>query len=246
MIPPPLLVAGGYLLYKLVENVDTKKRALEKASPETSEKKAAPKTSEKKQKTEVDQDLVYSARFTADDDEKEDNENVPDKKKIDTDKKKIDAAKMDQFVFIRDKIYFYRVKGDGKCLFRAIVAALYYMQDNVVDLLLSEQTTKANDLRKQIVTFMFNNPEKFENAPEKDESFKKYCDEMMNLNAMGGHTEVCAFHIMTGIQIDVYHLENETLTIMQSINEHCKDDVKDVVRLFYNGKDHWDMLYVTE
>jgi hypothetical protein len=33
---------------------------------------------------------------------------------------------------------------------------------------------------------------------------------------------------------------------MQSINEHCKDGVNDVVRLFYNGKDHWDMLYVTE
>jgi hypothetical protein len=211
--------------------VTTKKRALE----------TSPEASEKKKKT----DLVYSAGFTADDDEKEDTENVPDKKN-DADKKKIGAAKMDEFFFIRDKIYFYRVKSDGKCLFRAIVAALYYMQGNVVDLLLTEQTTKANDLRKQIVTFMFNNPEKFENAPEKDESFKKYCNEMMNLNAMGGHTEVCAFHIMTGMQIDVYHLENETLTIMQSINEHCKDDVKDVVRLFYNGKDHWDMLYVTK
>jgi hypothetical protein len=236
MIPLPLLAAGLLLTYMLVKSnedkpnpvqpppvVSTKKRALE----------TSPEASEKKKKT----DLVYSAGFTADD--KEDNENV-------TDKKKIDAAKMDEFVFIRDKIYFYRVKSDGKCLFRAIVAALYYMQGNVIDLLLKDETMKANDLRTQIVTFMLNNPEKFENAPEKDESFKKYCNEMMNLNAMGGHTEVCAFHIMTGIQIDVYHLENETLTIMQSINEHCKDDVKDVVRLFYNDEDHWDMLYVTE
>jgi hypothetical protein len=248
MIPPPLLAAGLLLTYMLVKSNEDKSNPVQpppvvpnpvQPPPVVATKKRAletsPEASEKKKKT----DLVYSAGFTADDGDDDVIETVPDKKKI-------DAAKMDEFVFIRDKIYFYRVKSDGKCLFRAIVAAMYYMQGNVVDMLLPEQTTKANDLRKQIVTFMFNNPEKFENALEKDESFKKYCDEMMNLNAMGGHTEVCAFHIMTGIQIDVYHLENETLTIMQSINEHCKDGVKDVVRLFYNGKDHWDMLYVTE
>jgi hypothetical protein len=241
----PLLAAGLLLTYMLVKSNEDKSNPVQ-PPPVVQEPVTDEATRKRKRDSETSgsgkvrkTDLVYSAGFTADDGDDDVIETVPDKKKI-------DAAKMDEFVFIRDKIYFYRVKGDGKCLFRAIVAALYYMQGNVVDMLLPEQTTKANDLRKQIVTYMENNPEKFENALEKDESFKKYCDEMMNLNAMGGHTEVCAFHIMTGIQIDVYHLENETLTIMQSINEHCKDGVKDVVRLFYNDKDHWDMLYVTE
>jgi hypothetical protein len=240
MFPTPLLVAGFLLTYMLVKSNEDKPAQPPAVVPNPAPPSVVqePVTDEvtKKRKRESE-DLVYSTRFTGDGDKKEDTENVSDKKKIDT-------AKMDEFVFIRDKIYFYRVRGGGKCLFRAIVAAQHYMQDNVVEL--SDQTTKANDLRQKIVTFMFNNPGKFQNALEKDESFNKYCKEMMNLNAMGGHTEVCAFHIMTGIQIDVYHLENETLTIMQSINEHCKDGVNDVVRLFYNGKDHWDMLYVTE
>ena len=47
------------------------------------------------------------------------------------------------------------------------------------------------------------------------------------------------------MQVEVYHLENDSLKIMHCIKDHCKAGVDDVIRLFYNGKDHWDMLHFT-
>jgi len=249
MFPAPLLAAGFLLTYMLVKSNEDKPAQPPPVVPNTVPPPVVqePVTDEvtKKRKRESE-DLVYSKRFTGDGDKKEDTKNVSDKKNIDADKKKIDAAKMDQFVLIRDKIFFYRVRADGRCLFRAIVAALHYMQGNVVEMLLPEQTKKADDLRKQIVTFMINNPDKFENTHEEGECLEEYCEEMMEPMTHGTYSEVCAFHFMKGMQVEVYHLENDSLKIMHCINDHCKAGVDDVIRLFYNGKDHWDMLYVTE
>jgi hypothetical protein len=247
MIPVPLWAAGFLLTYMIVKSNEDK--PVQPSPPVVQE----PVTDEVTKKRKRAEDLVYSTGFTGDGDKKQDTKNDPDKKKIDVDKKKIDVdkkkidnAKMDQFVEISDKMFFYRVRADGRCLFRAIVAALYYMQGNEVEMLLSEQTKQADDLRKQIVTFMINNADKFENTHEEGECLEEYCEEMMEPKTHGTYSEVCAFHFMKGMQVEVYHLENDSLKIMHCINDHCKAGVDDVIRLFYNGKDHWDMLYVTE
>jgi len=249
MFPLPLLAAGFFLTYMLVKSNEDKPNPVQPPPVMPNPVQPPPVVQEpvtdevtKKRKRESE-DLVYSKRFTGDGDKKEDTKNVSDKKNIE---KKILDAKCDQFVEISDKMFFYRVRGDGKCLFRAIVAALHYMQDNVADMLLPEQTKKADDLRKQIVTFMLNNPDKFENTPEEGECLEDYCEEMMEPKTYGTYSEVCAFHFMKGMQVEVYHLENDSLKIMHCIKDHCKAGVDDVIRLFYNDKDHWDMLYVTE
>jgi hypothetical protein len=263
MFPGPLLVAGFLLTYVLVKSNEDKSNPVQsppvvpnpvKPPPVVATKKRAletsPEASEKKKKTEVD--LVHCTRFTtADDDAVEvtpvvvtvDDVNK-DNNPIVIDKSKILKAKCDQFVQISDNMFFYRVRRDGKCLFRAIVAAMYYMQDNVVEL--SDSTTKANDLRQKIVSFMLDNPKKFENAVTDAESLKKYCEDMMEPNEWGGFSEVFAIHVMTGMQVDIYHLVNDSLTIFESFKDHGKAGVKDVIRLFYNGKDHWDMIYMTQ
>jgi hypothetical protein len=212
-------------------------------TPLTNKRKTEDKDHTKKRRRT--RDLVHAKNFDSSSDEEE--EDPPNKEPVAKApgmvKKIINTAKCDEFVKIDENKYFYNVRGDGKCLFRAIVAALYYIQGNVVEMLLPEQTKKADDLRKQIVTFMLNNPDKFENTPEEGECLEDYCEEMMEPKTYGTYSEVCAFHFMTGMQVEVYHLENDSLKIMHCINDHCKAGVDDVIRLFYNGKDHWDMLY---
>jgi hypothetical protein len=212
-------------------------------APPTKKRKARDEDHTKKRRKT--RDLVHAKNFDSSSDEEE--EDPPNKEPVAKApgmvKKIIDTAKCDEFVEISDKIYFYRVRGDGKCLFRAIVAALHFLTSADE---LDDEVKKANDLREQIVTFMLKNPEKFENGITDAESLKKYCDKMMKPLAWGSYTEVCAFHFMTGIQVDIYHLKNDSLTIMHSIKDHCKTGVDDVIRLFYNGIDHWDMIYMIE
>jgi hypothetical protein len=211
-------------------------------TPLTNKRKTEDKDHTKKRRKT--RDLVHARSFDSSSDEEE--EDPPNEEPVDKkpgiNEKIIKTAKCNDFVEISDKIYFYRVRADGRCLFRAIVAALHFLTS---DEKLEQETKKADNLRKNIVTFMLNNPEKFENAITDAESLEKYCEDMMKPNEWGGFSELFAIHVMTGMQVDMYHLENDSLTIMQSYNNHCNSGVDDVIRLFYNGKDHWDMLYFT-
>jgi hypothetical protein len=256
MISPLVFVMGvglGVVLYKLSQETPETPDPTVKPTPAVTDSGKAPPTQKRKtededhtKKRRRTRDLVHAKSFDSSDEEEEDPPNKePVAKAPGMIKKIINTAKNNEFVKIDENKYFSSVRGDGKCLFRAIVAALYYIQGNVVEMLLPEQTKKANDLRKQIVTFMLNNPDKFENTPEEGECLEEYCEEMMEPKTYGTYSEVCAFHFMTGMQVEVYHLENDSLKIMHCIKDHCKADVDDVIRLLYNGKDHWDMLYFT-
>jgi hypothetical protein len=253
MISPLVFVMGvglGGVLYKLSQETPETPDPTVKPTPAVTDSGTAPPT--KKHKTEDKdhtkkrrrtRDLVHAKSFDSSDEEEEDPPNEePVDKKPGINEKIIKTAKCNDFLQISDKIYFYRVWGGGKCLFRAIVAALHFLTSAEK---LEQETKKADDLRKQIVTFMINNPEKFENTPEEGECLEKYCEEMMDPKTYGTYSEVCAFHFMTGMQVEVYHLENDSLKIMHCIKDHCKAGVDDVIRLFYNGKDHWDMLHFT-
>jgi hypothetical protein len=254
MISPLVVLMGvglGVVLYKLSQEAPKTPDPTVKPTPAVTDSGTAPPTKKRKARDEDHtkkrrrtRDLVHAKNFDSSSDEEE--EDPPNKEPVAKApgmvKKIIDTAKCDEFVEISDKIYFYRVRGDGKCLFRAIVAALHFLTSTEE---LDDEVKKANDLREQIVTFMLNNPEKFENAITDAESLKKYCKDMMKPKEWGGFSEVFAIHLMTGIQVDMYHLENDSLAIMQSFNNHCKAGVDDVIRLFYNGKDHWNMLYFT-
>lgn len=209
-------------------------------TPLTNKRKTEDKDhTKKKRKT---RDLVHAKNFDSSSDEEE--EDPPNKEPVAKApgmvKKIINTAKNNEFVKIDEKKYFYSVRADGRCLFRAIVAAMHFLNSEEK---LDEETEKADDLRNQIVTFMLNNPDKFGNTPEESECLEEYCEEMMMPKTHGRYSEVCAFHFMKGMQVEVYHLENDSLKIMHCINDHCKPGVDDVIRLFYNGKDHWDMLY---
>jgi len=253
MVSPLVVVMGvGFVgfLHSLYTN-ETPNTVQPKPEPKPAVPDSGKAPPTKKRKTEdmdhtkkrrKTRDLVHAKNFDSSSDEEEEDppKEEPVAKAPGMVKKIIDTAKCDEFVEISDKIYFYRVRGDGKCLFRAIVAALHFLTSAEK---LEQETKKADNLRKQIVTFMLNNPEKFENAIADAESLEKYCKDMMKPKEWGSFSEVFAIHVMTGIQVDMYHLENDSLKIMQSFKNQCKAGVDDVIRLFYNGKDHWDMLY---
>jgi len=252
MVSPLVLVMGvglGAVLYKLSQEAPKTPDPTVKPTPAVPDSGKAPLTNKRKtedkdhtKKKRRTRDLVHAKNFDSSSDEEEEDppKEEPVDKKPGINEKFIKTAKCDEFVQISDKIYFYRVRADGKCLFRAIVAALHFL---ISAEKLEQETKKADNLRKNIVTFMLNNPEKFENAIADAESLEKYCEDMIKPNEWGSFSEVFAIHVMTGMQVDMYHLENDSLTIFQSFSNHCKAGVDDVIRLFYNGNDHWNMLY---
>ena len=209
----------------------------------------------KKKGKYTQRDLAFKASFS-DDDEDDDEDYEPstaDKKRKRTPattqggtkqtKPKRDPnpnlTKVDQWKKIREDLYVSNVKGDGACLFRAIVKALWFSVTPDKILLSDHEDKLAADLRKQIVGYIRKNPKEFDNGTLMIENtpmtVKDYCNAMAKPNTWGGQIEIAAYCNMSNKRVNVWMYEKYTMTHI------VEGDSKtgDTIDVYWNKKNHY-------
>ena len=135
--------------------------------------------------------------------------------------------KMDEdfHIHIKDVLGYdvLHIKGDGNCLFRAIGFQLNPSKDH-------------SDVRLQVVDYMENNKDRFENFMEDNMNFEEYIDRMKLIGTWGGEVEVVAASEVFGVRISIFCPLSHNFYNGDPKHEKCK------VILSYHGNNHYNVL----
>ncbi|XP_010517086.1 PREDICTED: OTU domain-containing protein At3g57810 [Camelina sativa] len=153
-----------------------------------------------------------------------------------------------------------RVKGDGRCLFRALVKGMAFNKG--VTLNPTRERDDADELRMAVKEVICNDPKEREKYKEAlvaiavDESLKRYCQRIGRHDFWGGESELLVLSKLCKQPIIVYIPEHEHgrggyASGFIPIQEYGAEfrggwgkgkTNKNVVRLLYSGRNHYDLL----
>ncbi|KAF8063880.1 hypothetical protein N665_1179s0004 [Sinapis alba] len=154
-----------------------------------------------------------------------------------------------------------RVTGDGRCLFRALVKGMAFNKGITINP--RRERDDADELRMAVKEVICNDPKEREKYKEAliaitvDESLKRYCQRIGRHDFWGGESELLVLSKLCKQPIIVYIPEHEHrrgggygsgfIPIAEYGAEFKggwgkRNNKKNVVRLLYSGRNHYDLL----
>ncbi|AEC09481.1 putative OTU domain, papain-like cysteine peptidase superfamily, ubiquitin thioesterase OTU1 [Arabidopsis thaliana] len=154
-----------------------------------------------------------------------------------------------------------RVKGDGRCLFRALVKGMAFNKG--ITLNPQRERDDADELRMAVKEVICNDPKEREKYKEAlvaitvDESLKRFCQRIGRHDFWGGESELLVLSKLCKQPIIVYIPEHEHgrgggygpgFIPIQEYGSEFRGGWgkgktnKNVVRLLYSGRNHYDLL----
>ncbi|KAL1210040.1 OVARIAN TUMOR DOMAIN-containing deubiquitinating enzyme 3 [Cardamine amara subsp. amara] len=153
-----------------------------------------------------------------------------------------------------------RVKGDGRCLFRALVKGMAFNKGLTLNP--RRERDDADELRMAVKEVICNDPKEREMYKEAlvaitvDESLKRYCQRIGRHDFWGGESELLVLSKLCKQPIIVYIPEHEHgrggfgsgFIPIQEYGSEFRGGWgkgktnKNVVRLLYSGRNHYDLL----
>jgi len=148
-------------------------------------------------------------------------------------------AKVDQWKKIREDFYVSDVKGDGKCLFKALVKALWFTETPDKMLLSTHEEKLAADLRNKIVGYIRKNSKEFKDITfmikNKTMSRKAYLTAMAKPSTWGGQIEIAAYCNMNNKRVNIWIYKNKRMTCMVE----GESNTGGTIDVYWNGKNHY-------
>ena len=246
MIPVPAFALAGVWLYLCVRSMQAMP-----VQPPPAEKTSIPVAAAgpvSGKKRAVEQDLVFSPVFIADDADEDVMivEVAPDAPDIRTDQEKVESAHARRFTHIRDNIYVRNVGAAGACLFNSIAVAAWFLDhpDAKRGIDQRQENKKTKETREKIVEYISKNEKDFAYiVVGTKQTLAQYCDEMKNPKKWGGGPEIAAWHRMTGVQVELYMLIDGKFEL-KNVDDQCtkKDDNRVIRLLLHNG--HYIVLFI--
>lgn len=149
-----------------------------------------------------------------------------------------------------------RVRGDGKCMFRAIALGLARNQGRFLGSDAEER--EADNLRLAVAEALCRTPKRRRQfgqaviALEAEDTLKNYCRRIQSPSFWGGEPEMMVLSQMLKVPIFVYLSDSEYggtsgFTVIQKYGEKYRKGTKDSpprrpVRLLFTGGNHFDLL----
>lgn len=163
-------------------------------------------------------------------------EHKPKRTKTDPDP---NLAKVDQWKKIREDFYVSNVKGDGNCLFKALVKALWFTETPDKMLLSDHEDKLAADLRNKIVGYIRKNSKEFKDITfmikNKTMPLEKYLKAMTKPTTWGGQIEIAAYCNMNNKRVNIWIYENTRMTCMVE----GESKTGGTIDVYWNGKNHY-------
>jgi hypothetical protein len=132
------------------------------------------------------------------------------------------------------------IKGDGRCLFRAIARSLAHVEGR--PLTESYETKDADALRKAAMYVICNEKrEAFEQAKVIEGDMKTYCRNMNSPNFFGGEPELFVLAEELRRPIAVYVPQGSGFKAIVEYGAKYGSE-RPRVRILYNGQNHYDAL----
>ena len=148
-------------------------------------------------------------------------------------------ATKDQWKKIREDLYVSDVEGDGNCLFRALVKALWFTETPDKILLFDYENKLAADLRNKIVGYIHKNSKEFKDITfmikNKTMSRKAYLTAMAEPSTWGGQIEIAAYCNMNNKRVNIWIYKNKTMTCMVE----GESNTGGTIDVYWNGKTHY-------
>ncbi len=149
-----------------------------------------------------------------------------------------------------------KIRGDGKCMFRAIALGLARNQGRFLGA--DAEQREADNLRIAVAEALCRTPKRRRQfgraviALESEDTLKNYCRRIQSPTFWGGEPEMIVLSEMLKVPIFVYLSDSEYggsggFTIIQKYGEKYRKMTKDAparrpVRLLFTGGNHFDLL----
>jgi hypothetical protein len=151
-----------------------------------------------------------------------------------------------------------RIKGDGKCMFRAIALGLARNQGRILPS--DVEIKEADNLRMAVAEALCRTDKRRRQfsravmALQQEDTLKNYCKRLASPTFWGGEPEMMVLSDMLKVPIFVYLSDAEyggggsgSFTVIQKFGEKYRKPTKDSkgrrpVRLLFTGNNHFDLL----
>jgi hypothetical protein len=150
-----------------------------------------------------------------------------------------------------------RIKGDGKCMFRAIALGLARNQGRI--LTSDVEQKEADNLRMAVAEALCRTDKRRRQfsravmALQQEDTLKNYCKRLRSPTFWGGEPEMMVLSDMLKVPIFVYLSDaeygggNGSFSVIQKFGEKYRKPTKDSkgrrpVRLLFTGNNHFDLL----
>ncbi|CAO2826990.1 unnamed protein product [Amaranthus hypochondriacus] len=144
-----------------------------------------------------------------------------------------------------------RVTGDGRCMFRALVKGM--ARNKGINLTSHQERVDADDLRAAVKEIICDNEHDKRHYKEAvtaitvDEPLHRYCQRIGRSDFWGGESELLVLSKLCKQRIIVYIPESEHKSGNWGsgfipIAEYGANKSRQVVRLLYSGRNHYDLL----